>query len=1194
MKTGKNPYSLGIALALTLAVLFPLSLLLSATPQTKPNRVVSLTVNVVESGGRRINGARINIYRSEISGSVVFAKPPDYQEYSNQNGTFTFNNVAVKAGEKLAISVEITADGMETKRQDFNFGTDFPDSITLPDFILVPRGGSSGDMVVTVEFTVHDGGNDHGFLDGVTVTVTYPFLNTKFSGKTVGGRVSIPVALTHNANFYKSDFTVQATMDGYSTGGSRITLYEKDAGKTVFGGPLVISKLKDSGISHDVTIHVIDPQKTPSTNLAGAKVQLDLGSHYEQNTDSDGNAKFTVAEFGNFTVNISMQNYETRSETIAVAGGDPTVSEFVLKPKEQTDSTPKESNDTIDVIVLFNNPADPTSKPAPLPGAFVRASAERAGPGVTTDANGHATLAGSFEVSQSVTVTANGFISKTRSVGLNKLFRYSSGQGSTTFTLDPDLTENSPLDLIIHVRGVDGKSVPNATVDFFTSASRAAGVPAGTGSTDGNGNCKFNSASDSPDVAVSDLRANLTIDVHRTGYTPVINQLIPTPLLKPSLNSSQYEVLMDRDWSALANEITALEARVGAWNNDRIQSADSKMNAESNTFIEQAKSARLETEQLQQDIQTARDSLLTSMGGNLDVNWTDKWQKEISSSETVANQDAEDLNTLDTDAAAAAAKCSTSTDADSLRASSAKAAQLLLDLGVRNKTAMNARDELVRINGLLHAFKTAVQDKIAKIRDLADTAEQIRSNATGYYARMAQARNSLLRTQMTLVAALATLSVKFDTQTSGIPPDQRSVELEGLSQRIVLMQQTLNTSTDSSYNPPILPKAEQDLPEEISDAVGVINDIKIAVEARVDTDTASDVDTMGDTVDGINTTLVLAVGLAADVKRLADECAKSTGASSASAPKADPLPDDPPPAGTATNNSSANSSSTNPPIVAKADPLPEDIPTKGAVANNSSPNSSSSNPPSKPKVDAVPEDNNPPKSDPSLGVLLGGTVGTVTPPTVDAIPEDNPRSSSNSPSNNPPPPSSSSTSKDPNQPSGWEKAGTIIGAVLNGLNNGVNNGGNNGANNGGNRPPSGGGSNRNGGNRNPPPQGGSTPAPAAPMIDLSGNWEVANIAPSDAPCKVWVRMSIKSDGDGSWSGPETVGNNCPQDDAAGKMIAMMFQGLQGTVTVVSTYPGKLRWTLKTLQGQNNTAAGSYDKTEIDLTVNGQTVKFMKK
>ncbi len=89
-------------------------------------------------------------------------------------------------------------------------------------------------------------------------------------------------------------------------------------------------------------------------------------------------------------------------------------------------------------------------------------------------------------------------------------------------------------------------------------------------------------------------------------------------------------------------------------------------------------------------------------------------------------------------------------------------------------------------------------------------------------------------------------------------------------------------------------------------------------------------------------------------------------------------------------------------------------------------------------------------------------------------------------------------------------------------------------------------------------------------------------------------MTIRSAGEGTWTGPETVGNNCNGNDMGAQLIAKMFQGMQGTVTVVTTYPGKLRWTLKTNTGQNNSAAGSYDKTEIDLSVNGQTVKFMKK
>jgi protocatechuate 3,4-dioxygenase beta subunit len=980
----------------------------AAFSATAADNKVELTVHVVNVAAEPVSGAHVNVYVGSFfnrtPGNLV-PRPADYQSDTSPAGLAAFHIAVPDGATHLYISLEVSREDMGTQRLNADLLTDGRIKRGDPlEVKLLPKDATSSNTdIFNVTFTVED--KEQNPVEGASVMLKGDLLDPQRGVTGADGRVTIKVANNSYKYDLTADFRVAASKPGYKGNGSTLTLKYSQRGKDISGGTLVLEKLPSTGVDVAVTIHVRD-EKT-NEGVREAQVRLIGGDTYRGVTNENGDATVHVLEAGSLSVQIAQNFYEPGSGSVQVAKDETAKAiEISLTPKEKKRRKP----DVIDVTVLAKDPTDGTARP--LAGAVVRDSTGS----TPTDGSGHAQLIGEYDVRQDVTVEAPDYKSQTKSVRLNKYVPDETGTGTVSFTLEPSLTENTQLRLQVRVVDPKGNGINHAGVDFFSAGRLLYGDY-----TNADGTTDFKSDAVRQTVPLSELRGGLTINVSADGYKPVVNNAITADYLKPSMTTITYNVTLDKDWSGLTDAIAALEPRVDAWAGD--MSSSSAVNA--NEFIDKALAARKQAEQLLLEMKAAQDALGQGLGPTASL--TDKaspLQQEIAASSIRANQDYEDIKKTLEDASNAVAKCSTPADAEALRSSYRRAIKLLADIGVLNKKAARDRDDLSALAQKSLADREVVSDarsKVAQIRSQAEAATDAANGATAYYAHLADVRNSLLSRQMALIGELATLSVRYDSETAGMPITD---ELRSLKYRIDTMQHRLYTN-DRAVGAPILQQPAQAIPQSITDAVSAVNNINLQAETIVESlqAFAGDIDTMDQTADGVNTTLTNAsfeIGLAADLPAQADACAKNVAATnSADAPTVESLPEDNPNSNKTSGILPGDSTGTVklPPTVEE---IPEDKPKPAAPApndggdwlkkavngiNNKSKNAvdqvagnSANGANQPPKVEEIPEDR--PGANAAANKSSGS--GNNQPPKVEEIPEDKSKPRGPTKSDNPP------------------------------------------------------------------------------------------------------------------------------------------------------------------------------------------------
>ncbi len=106
-----------------------------------------------------------------------------------------------------------------------------------------------------------------------------------------------------------------------------------------------------------------------------------------------------------------------------------------------------------------------------LQGAYVKAGSISS----ATDSSGHATLQAAFEDKQEVAADASGYKSQRKTVALSRTVFTSPGKGDVTFTLDPELSENSPIRIVVRVQNLAGEKIDGAEVEFSSATGQSLG-----------------------------------------------------------------------------------------------------------------------------------------------------------------------------------------------------------------------------------------------------------------------------------------------------------------------------------------------------------------------------------------------------------------------------------------------------------------------------------------------------------------------------------------------------------------------------------------------------------------------------------------------------------------------------------------------------------------------------------------------
>jgi hypothetical protein len=672
-------------------------------------------------------------------------------------------------------------------------------------------------------------------LPGASVTVGQTTLGTDPSGQVkISGDFEGNVKVTVEASGYKSqDQTVN-------------TVRISDSGRLTGGRALVTFLMQPEATEDFIEVSVFEA----GTNkpLSGATVVAGEATA----TTVKGRAKLTGKFENAVEVSVEKSGYLRRAKSVNASGGKGSAT-FTLQPVPTEDS--------VSVTVMGQDPKG--GSPSPIKGALVSAN----GLTTPTDKNGQATLTGEFKETVEVGAQASGFVALTQQVSITKPAR----TGAANFLLQP---EPPPLRLIVEVRD---SATPNNRIEgasvYFLLNGKPVGGPGGKGvrETDKQGEAEFELKGD-PNMPLSKLRAGLKVYVEKRGEYITKLEDITADLLLPSAEPSRYSVQLDRDWSALTAAIAALEPRVAAWKSD--SGLGSPTSSMQEGWIAKALVAQKRAEELSKEIEAAKGPLglvWPSPGGTSRCIKAAQLKADIQACETEANTMAKALTTLLDDASVLATHCSEPTDGQGIRTNYRTAIQFLAQIGALNKKAVKDRDDLLPLaqSSAAKDLLATLQSKVAEIGNQKKAAEEAAKAAADEFRRLADIKKSLVSRQIALSSELAVLEVKYDVDALGtaIPRD--------LKTRLDAMRQLLGSHrSDMDYG--VAPNTT--VPESLRSYATTIDGIEKNAKQLLATYQAlaiCEVDTMDQTVEGINTTLKNAsfeIGLAADLPNKATAC----------------------------------------------------------------------------------------------------------------------------------------------------------------------------------------------------------------------------------------------------------------------------------------------------------------------------------
>jgi hypothetical protein len=871
----------------------------------------------------------------------------------------------------------------------------------------------------------------------------------------------------------------------------------------------------------EVTVLSAAKRNEGSVPLAGVSVR---GGEETTTTNVYGVAKLRGTFEGKVEVAVEKSGYLRQTKTVNASGGKGSAS-FTLQPEA--------TEDTVSITIMGQDPKG--GSPSPIAGAHILANGLTA----TTDRSGHAVITGNFKDGLEIRATADDFTSQVQQVNVTQADR----TAVANFLLQPKTT----LDLIIEVHdsSVPGKLLAGATISVYPMGKAGKTMRLANETTNAQGEASINFKGNT--TQLSRLRSGLTLNVEKEKYKTRLTDVIPDSL-QATGEEHRLTVFLERDWTELITSLNSLEARVQAWHNDY---TGRSINTTSSTFTSRANNAVTRAQELMSEIEAAREAFGQAVPGIAGTHCRPAGllKQDILSCESQANQKAQELkNTLD-NATSVAAKCSPGA-AENIRSASRKAIRLLGEIGSLNKKAARDRDELLPLaqqSLALRNLAAQLQGKVAEIGQQRAIAEEAARGAAAYNRQRADTSKTLMSRQVALNAEVAVLTVKYAADDLPLYLTKRIQAIEGLLG---------STRNDYSFgtNP------QKDLPDSVSGAAGAIDGIKSSAEKAIAQyqRAGCDIDTMDATVDGINTTLTNAgfeIGLAADLPKAADDCAKGV-ATDKGQPKGEEISDD----DVATEKGDRSATGTEkitPPIVEE---LPEDkVATKPGAPVQPKDNDGFWNAAKAGKKDVEDKIGNKPAkgTKPPLAVedipdddsttntsKKPARKGSNPPP---AVEDDDDDSSANKPAGKENSQASNKTKKekkprDPNKPSTLEKIANVVDAVANpknppntgggGGNSSGSNGnsggsgtgskttGGSGSNSGGNSGGSGGSRTANGSAGNSTKSGGTSGGSTGQGLDLSGTWE-GPLKDSSGLTSKWT-MVLKRTGTNEWAGTVVI------------------------------------------------------------------------
>ncbi|MFN2624086.1 MAG: PASTA domain-containing protein [Chthoniobacterales bacterium] len=839
-------------------LMVPLLFLLSIgwNISARADQVVYLTVSVTDQEGNNISGARVNVYQQEATRSswADIPVPPDYQEDTNAQGLARLQ-IKVATGQDLDVTVEVSREDKSAESHRIKL-KNFPTRLPLEKFVLKKKSEAGAGPTINVTIVAESEGKP---LEAANVLIRDSSLGAvtgRFTGTTgADGKTTIPVM--YGSADKQERLSAVVTKNGYKTGTGIVELQEKQVGKTITGPTIALEKQDKSGTV--VTVNVIDAKT--KEGIPGATVTLDGPGYHYDNTNGSGVASFVVPEMGTFEVRVSEENHRPFKTQVRVRSNEqdkpPVICEMEAKLRKD------EGDDVIDVTVLWKDTTDESAKPAPLQGASVTAGSLT----FTTDENGKVKLHGAFEEKQEVVVTAPGYKSQRRIVPVSKILHYSTGTGSASFTLVPELSENSPVRIIVKVEDAAGNKIEGAEVEFFS----ATGTSLGRSGTKG-GEVDFRNST-APSVPIADLRKGITVNVSKKPeYKDVLNRSVPANLLKPSLDAGTYIVQLDRDWTELEKAIGALEPKVAALKNEVTDAATKAKTADS--LIAKFPAAKGRVEEILNELKQAEAAFKPEESAKrceeaktLAKQITDI-QEETAKKEEAIKKDLDEAIGL-------SASCDSKAKADTIKTRFREAIKTAGEISKLTKKVSEPQQKLARMAEATKdggTLKTQVEQALKKIESEVETAKKDFSMAGSVFVDAGVGAASIPNKRAALVSELEKLKKQFDlAKNDKLLPSELKARVTSLEQLLASISAPQSPSGERLEE--VLKQIVVQLDQALTQARASANrfDKALCVVTPMD----AEVEEINSHISGA----MIELSAAADLEAKADECVRKLSSS---------------------------------------------------------------------------------------------------------------------------------------------------------------------------------------------------------------------------------------------------------------------------------------------------------------------------
>jgi hypothetical protein len=813
------------------------------------SKTVKLTLLIKDPVGKPVGGARVNVWHDSYA---IDTGPPDYQEESHADGRVS---IEVLAGKTSEVSVEVHKNELGWKD---NIVLSGPAVFRLIELRKISIGTDVRDLIHVKVRVENETGSP---IEGARVIFgdLGGSRQIEAEGSTgQNGEVTVDVRAWN--------YSILAQKDGYELGKAPVILTTSQRGKTISSPVIKLKKKTIVEANTNIEVKVTVRSAADLNGISGAQVILSgqesiTSGVYSGTTDSSGEARITLKEYGRFKLEISQEFFESLNSEVRIASSETQkdLPLYLLKEKPK----PSTASDLVSVKVLAGDKNN-----APIAGASVKVEKIS----VATDASGLATASnviGLEATSVAVTATAQGYKRQTRTIPVRRGVNYTNATASATFVLEPGedpAAADTPIAIVVEVLdSFTDQRLSNTAVQI-----RFRGTVVGQGTSNETGRAKM-TLKESAGFSLEELRSGLKVEASHPNYVPKDSD-ITADLLMPSSAPRIVTVYMERDWMALTKAITLLEGKVAAWDKDVRETSAASGTVSSRTaqlsLIEKRVSAITGELDGFRGIVTG----FTGPGTQLRCSSAAQLMTNIERYEAEAQQKAQEVGEKLDAAMAVAQRCAVPEDGAAIKRYHQDAIRLAAEIGRLDKQAGEDSRKLSILVKELEAVRQTLkeaEDRILRFDIEVRAAEALEKQIRADFNRGTALSKDLDKRRDALTDEISDLK-----EVHGLDPRFIQRLPANLKKRLDDMAALVASRNNEIFSGPSKESADN--------ALLLLSKVR-AEKARADKllgefrSALCDIRPMNDSVRAINQALLEAsadLGLAADLPKKADDCSK--------------------------------------------------------------------------------------------------------------------------------------------------------------------------------------------------------------------------------------------------------------------------------------------------------------------------------